>query len=148
MPMHWKCFPNKAMALPPLMPHRYEMCSCLQLTYYRMESKLLNNPIPLPTLTYLSPSLCMSSVYPLFSPPSFILVQRGCPSSGLSGGKQENSTVTTDRAGPPQSHWTSGIVKERSYNWTSVFIYSLKKPLPKELRGTDERSFHKFGFNF
>lgn len=50
MPMHWKCFPNKAMVLPPLMPHRYEMCSCLQLTYYRMDSKLFNNPVPLPTL--------------------------------------------------------------------------------------------------
>ncbi len=148
MPMHWKCFPNKAMALPPLMPHRYEMCSCLQLTYYRIESKLLNNPIPLPTLTYLSPSLCMSSLSTLYSLLPLSFWSRGVVPAVVWVGRTESCTVTTDRAGPPQSHWTSGIVKERSYNWTSIFIYSLKKPLPKELRGTDERSFHKFGFNF
>ncbi len=148
MPMHWKCFPNKAMALPPLMPHRYEMCSCLQLTYYRIESKLLNNPIPLPTLTYLSPSLCMSSLSTLYSLLPLSFWSRGVVPAVVWVGRTESCTVTTDRAGPPQSHWTSGIVKECSYNWTSIFIYSLKKPLPKELRGTDERSFHKFGINF
>jgi len=90
--MHWKCFPNKAMVFPPLMPHRYEMCSCLQLTYYRMESKLLNNPITLPILAYLFPSLCPFSTLCSLLPLSFW--SRGVVPRVVGVGKTESCTVT------------------------------------------------------